>query len=190
MLGSYSVESNRIVLYDVGNGQADAADWEKNASTVIHEATHQTAFNTGIHSRFTMPPLWVAEGLAEMFEAPGVYKSRPLPRQSDRINRGRLRGFNELVAPRHRPELLAELVAYDRLFRTHPAAAYSAAWALTFYLVETQPRQYADYLARTAKRRPFEPYPAEERIADFTAVFGDNWPLLEAHFLRFIAGLK
>jgi hypothetical protein len=137
-----------------------------------------------------MPPIWVAEGLAEMFEAPGVYDSRAFPRQSDRINQGRLRAFNELVVPRHRPELLAELVAYDRLFRSNPAAAYATAWALTFYLVETQPGQYADYLARTAKRRPFKPYTAAERIADFTAVFGDDWPMLEARYLRFVAGLK
>ena len=187
VLGSYAVESNRIVLYDVGQA---AADWQKNASTLIHEATHQTAFNTGIHSRFTVPPFWVAEGLALLFEAPGVYHSRAYPRRGDRINRGRLRQFNELVVPKHRPELLAELVAHDRLFRTHPTAAYATAWALTFYLMETQPGRYADYLARTAERPPFRPYAPAERIADFEAVFGDDWRLLEAHYLRFIAGLK
>jgi hypothetical protein len=190
VLGSYSVESNRIVLYDLGQAAPDPADWQKNASIVIHEATHQTAFNTGIHSRFTVPPIWVAEGLALLFEAPGVYHSRAYPRRSDRINRRHLRRFNELVVPRHRPELLLELVGRDRLFRTHSTAAYATAWALTFYLMETQPARYAEYLARTAKRPPFQPYTASERIADFTAVFGDDWQMLEAHYLRFIAGLK
>jgi hypothetical protein len=94
------------------------------------------------------------------------------------------------VVPKHRPELLSELVAHDRLFRTHPTAAYATAWALTFYLIETQPGRYADYLARTAKRPPFQPYAPAERIADFEALFGDDWRLLEAHYLRFIAGLK
>jgi len=190
VLGSYSVESNRIVLYDVSGGKGDAAGWEHTASTIIHEATHQTAFNTGVHSRFTMPPLWVAEGLATMFEASGVYNSRSFTGQGDRINRQRLRHFNELVVPQHQPELPAALVASDRLFRTHPSVAYSTAWALTFYLMETDRGKYTDYLARTAARPPFEVYTAAERTADFTAVFGDDWRMLEPRLLRFIAGLK
>jgi hypothetical protein len=157
---------------------------------MIHEAAHQAAFNTGIHSRLTVPPVWVAEGLATMFEAPGVHNPRSFPRESDRINGGRLHHFNALVVPNHRPGLLAELVASDRLFRTHPSVAYATSWALTHYLVETQRRRYADYLARTADRPPFEPYTARERTADFTAVFGDDWPMLEARFLRFMEGVK
>jgi len=188
--GYYSLQSNRILLYDMGGGAADASGWEQNASTLIHEATHQTAFNTGIHSRFTPPPVWVAEGLATMFEAPGVYNSRSFTRESDRINRERLGQFNELVMPGYQPGLLAELIASDRLFRTHPSAAYATSWALTFYLVETQRRQYADYLARTAGHDPFTAYPGPERTADFTAVFGDDWRMLEARLLRFMAGLK
>jgi hypothetical protein len=182
--------SNRIVLYDMGGTSADSAKWEKNARTVIHEATHQTAFNTGVHSRFTTPPVWVAEGLATMFEARGAYNSRAFPSQSDRINRGRLGQFNELVVPQHQPELLAALVASDRLFRTHPSVAYATAWAMTFYLMETDRGKYAEYLARTAERPPFESYTAAQRTADFTDVFGDDWPMLEARLLRFMAGLR
>jgi hypothetical protein len=190
VLGSYSVQSNRIALYDLAGQTGDSSDWEATASTIIHEATHQTAFNTGIHSRFAMAPVWVAEGLATMFEAPGVYDSRYFTRRNDRINRGRLDQFNELVVPRHQPELLAALVASDRLFRSHPSVAYATAWAFTFYLMEKDRGKYANYLARTAARPPFQPYTAGERTADFTAVFGDDWPMLEARLLRFIAGLK
>ena len=168
----------------------DSAHWQQNASVVIHEATHQTAFNTGVHSRWTPPPLWVAEGLATMFEAPGVHDSRHYTQQSDRINRGRLGDFRRLVLPRHRPELIAQLVASDRLFRTKPAAAYAEAWALTFYLVETQPRKYMRYLALTADRPPFTKYTPAQRTADFTAVFGDDWRMLQARLLRFMAGLE
>ncbi|MHC4404928.1 MAG: DUF1570 domain-containing protein, partial [Planctomycetota bacterium] len=65
----------------------------------------------------------------------------------------------------------------------------ASAWALTFYLVETQGGRYADYMKRLAERRPLKPYSAAERIADFTAVFGDDWPLIEARLLRFVEGL-
>lgn len=188
VLGYYSLENNRIVVYDIGGGRGGASDWQETAATIIHEATHQIACNTGIHSRYTPPSLWVVEGLATLFEAPGVYDSRRYSERSDRINRGRFRDFQKVI-PHHRPDRLANLVATDKLFRTSPGAAYAEAWALTFYLVETQPRKFADYLARTAKREPFTDYSAEERTADFAAVFGADWRMREAQFLRFMAGL-
>jgi hypothetical protein len=190
VLGFFSNQTNRIVLYDVGGGDTGAAGWQQNAATVVHEATHQMAFNTGIHSRYAQPPLWVAEGLATMFE--GVVAAG---RGSDgppkaRANPSRLAVFRAGVAAEHRPEMLAELVAADRLFRAAPAAAYAEAWALTFYLVETQPARYAEYLARTARRPAFERYSSKQRTADFTSVFGDDWRMLEARLLRFIDELR
>jgi hypothetical protein len=186
VLGYYDLVSNRINLYDMG-GKADSGNWRQNAAVLIHEATHQTAFNTGVHSRYAPPPRWLAEGLAMLFEAPGVYDAHNNPRLADRVNRDRLGAFRQGVAPRHRPELLAALVASDQLFRTSPGAAYAEAWALSFFLVETAPRKYADYLKRTAARPPFTDYSAAERTADFAAIFGADWRMLEARFLRFMA---
>jgi hypothetical protein len=190
VLGYYSIQSNRIILFDLGGGNSDAADWAENAATVIHEATHQTAYNTGIHSRYTPSPCWIVEGLATLFEAPGVYNSRYNTRLHDRINHQQYRYFVEFVRPNHRTELLTKMVESDRIFRTNTAAAYAEAWALTLYLVENQPRRYAAYLDRTADRPAFQSYSAEERTGDFTAVFGDDWQMLEARFLRFMDGLQ
>ena len=41
------------------------------SDTIIHEATHQTAYNVGVHARFADQPRWLVEGLAMMFEAEG-----------------------------------------------------------------------------------------------------------------------
>jgi len=185
LLGYYSLQSNRIMLYDRAG---DRADWRSNGAVVIHEATHQTAFNCGIHSRFAQPPVWVAEGLATLFEAPGVYDSYHFTQRRDRINRGWFRQFQQAI-PQHRPELLADLVASDRIFQTAPALAYAEAWAFTFYLTETQAQRYVEYLVRTAQRPPFVSYSASERVADFAAVFGSDWRMLEARFLRFMKEL-
>lgn len=190
VLGYYSLASNRIVLYDTTAEGGRADDWRRNAAVVIHEATHQTAFNRGIHSRYAPPPHWVVEGLATLFEAPGVYDSYQHTQRVDRINQERLKDFRQFILPKHQPRLLTELIASDRLFQTSPGAAYAEAWALTFYLVETQPRRYAEYLARTADRPAFEPYPAAQRTADFTALFGDDWRMFEARFLRFFRELE
>jgi len=186
VLGFYSLESNRIILYDVGAGQSDSKDWRQNASTVIHEALHQTAFNIGIHSRSAPPPVWVAEGLATLFEAPGVYDSGKYRLQRERINVGRWQQFRDGVLEKHRPDVLVGLIESDQAFRASPGAAYAEAWALTFYLIETQPQKYFDYLGRTARRAPFTTYTAAERRADFTDVFGADLRMFEAQFLRFI----
>lgn len=190
VLGYYLPESNRIYLFDAGSGASDSDDWQQNASVAIHEATHQTAFNTGIHNRYAEPPLWVAEGLATLFEAPGVYDSRSHTRRADRVNRGRLEQFKQAVAPRHRPEMMADLVTSDRMFGINRAFAYGEAWALTFYLLETQPAKYAEFLTRTAGHPPFQEVTAAERAADFTAVFGDDWAMISACFLRFMKDVK
>ena len=88
------------------------------------------------------------------------------------------------------PGALAEMINSDRFFQRNPSAAYAQAWAFTFYLVETQPRRYAEYLKRTAAVKPGEPYPPAARAADFTKVFGDNWAMHEARFKRFMAEVK
>ena len=84
-LGHYDPASNRVFLFDVTSGTS-GDDWSENADTIIHEATHQTAYNVGVHKRFTAAPRWLVEGLATMFEARGVWnaqydRSQSRPRQ-------------------------------------------------------------------------------------------------------------
>ena len=187
--GYYNPETNRITLYDMG-GKTDSRNWRENASVLIHEATHQTAFNSGVHSRLALPPKWLAEGLAMLFESPGVYDSRAFPQLNDRINRARLRTFREAVQPHHRPELLAAVVGCDDFFSTNPGAAYAEAWALTFFLAETEPAKYVRYLKLTAARPPFAEYSRADRLKDFAAIFGGDWRMLEARFLRFVGSIS
>jgi hypothetical protein len=188
LLGYYSPQTNRVALYDVTGGQGTAV-WHANAETIIHEATHQTAFNTGIHSRFSPPPRWVAEGLGTLFEARGVWDSRFQSSASERVNWSRLAQFRQ-YAGRRKPDAMAQLINSDRVFRTDPDGAYAEAWALSYFLIETRPQQYAAYLARTAARPDFHPYPRSQRLADFTAVFGDNLRLLDAQFLDFMEQVR
>jgi hypothetical protein len=61
---------------------------------------------------------------------------------------------------------------------------------LTFYLSETQPDRYETYLARCVDYPAFQPYTPAQRVADFTAVFGDDWAMLEAQLGRFLRRVK
>ena len=189
LLGYYSPISNRIMLYDMGNGRQSDEAWEQTSATIIHEATHQTAFNTGIHRRFADTPRWVVEGLGMMFEAPGVWNSRAFTRREDRINHDRLDYFRERLLPIHKPEILESIVGSDRLFNTDTLAAYAEGWAVSSYLVETQPHKSSQYLAVTAKQQVGQAYVPARRLADFTSVFGSNFRLIEAQFLRFMKEL-
>jgi hypothetical protein len=158
------------------------------ASTIIHEAAHQSAFNTGIHNRFAPQPRWLVEGLGMMFEAKGVYDSRRFSQQHDRVNQDRLAAFQYSLAKR-RKGILAEMISSDRLFQIDANAAYCEAWAFSFYLAETQPQKYFEFLAKTAERKAFAAYSAPQRLKDFTDVFGENLEMLDAQLLRFTKSL-
>jgi hypothetical protein len=188
-LGHYDPTSNRVFLFDLTTGDS-GIDWSENAATIIHEATHQTAYNVGIHKRFTAAPRWLIEGLATMFEARGVWNAQSDHSQSDRINRDRLADFHKYVATRRKPGSLLALLSSDQAFRGDVIAAYAEAWALSFYLCETQPRLYAAYLQKTASRPLFSDYPAAERIADFQDIFGSEMKMFETKFLRYMAEVK
>ncbi len=188
-LGHYDDWTNRIALFDVTTGKS-SRDWSQNAETIIHEATHQTAFNTGVHRRFAGVPRWLCEGLATMFEARGVWDSMSFRTVRDRLNTEQLELFRSYRDARRQDGSLAEFLASDRAFRADETGAYAESWALSFYLSETMPRRYSKYLALTAGRPAFQEYTSEERVADFQKVFGDNLAMLEIKFLRYIDRLN
>jgi len=190
VLGYYSPTTNRVALYDQGNGAHTQRVWQHNDATIIHEATHQMAFNTGVHNRFSPTPMWLAEGLGTMFEAPGVWNWRDYPRQGDRINRNRLAQFRQWQSHGRAPGEFATLIGSDRLFQTNPSAAYAEAWAWVFFLTETYPQKFSQYVQRVADKGNFTDYPLVRRNADFSSIFGSDLRMLEKHFLAFIAALE
>jgi hypothetical protein len=137
-----------------------------------------------------MPPRWVVEGLGTMFEAPGVWNCHQFRQRSDRINAGRLAEFKKLAAAQINGPLLKGFIASDAAFQQNMSFAYATSWALTFYLVETRPAKYGQYLTTTANRAAFTEYPPQKRLADYEAHFGANYAMEAARMLRFIADLE
>lgn len=189
-LGYYDPATNRIYLYDVTANQPNSADWARNAETIIHEAVHQAAFNVGIHVRLSDAPKWIVEGLGTLFESPGIWDSRNYRLKSDRINAEQLSNYRRYINEKNSLNLLAMQVSSNDMFNRNPTAAYAHAWALTFYLAETQPRKYASLIERVNRKQPFQPYTKQERIADFTHVFGRNLRMFDAQLQRYIAALE
>jgi hypothetical protein len=157
-------------------------------STIVHETTHQVAFNTGLHSRIGQTPKWVIEGLATMFEAPGIHDSKSAAAMT-RINRSRYLWFENYLKSRRLPHSLKDFVATDDLYASATLDAYAEGWALTFFLAETRHGSYGRYLKSLVARNPLLVYTGEERVADFRKSFG-NLKSLEAEYVRFYENLK
>jgi hypothetical protein len=160
--------------------------------TIIHEATHQVAFNTGLHTRIGPTPRWVVEGLATVFEADGVRHRNTVGIASakSRINRGRFIGFQNYVGKRRKPKSLESFIADDKLPGLTALDFYGQSWALSFYLMETRSGQYAGFLKQIAARDPLKPYTATQRVADFKTAFGSDLDWFEVRFLRYFDQLK
>jgi hypothetical protein len=186
-MGHYDVSTNRIYLFDLPD-ESRSSDVSLKLATIIHEATHQAAYNVGLHRRFAEQPRWAVEGLAMMFEARGVWDAGSAPQRKDRINRERLANFRAAAGDRS-TDWIVRLVASDTAFDSDPLAAYAQAWTLTFYLCETRPQEYCRYLACMAAREPFTKYSSLERMSDFTSIFGSDLVLLEAQLERFVKDL-
>ena len=213
LLGYYMRLTNRVALFDAGENlnagiksePASASFAKAPASeasvrfdgmvegnlhdTIVHETTHQCAFNTGLHSRIGPTPKWVIEGLATMFEAPGIRDSQKSASPKSRINRNRYVWFGNYLQSRRKPHSLADFVATDDLYSSATLDAYAEGWALTFFLAETRHSSYGRYLKSIAQRNPLKAYPAAERVADFRKAFG-ALKTLETDYLRFFENLK
>lgn len=203
LMGYYIRTTNRVALFDSGNAQAGILGEENApgpitatieaglADTMVHEATHQVAYNTGLHSRLGTNPKWIVEGLATVFESSGIRDSASSRGKAfDRANKDRYVWFRNYAQSRRKPKSLAAFVSEDKPYQAAALDAYAEGWALSFYLIETRSANYARYLKTIANRDPMKDYPAEERLADFKKAFGSDLDLLEADFLRFITRLE
>ncbi|MGD9855294.1 MAG: DUF1570 domain-containing protein [Planctomycetaceae bacterium] len=182
-LSTYGTASLAGALWD-GNVEGDLKD------TIVHEATHQVAYNLGLHTRIGDNPKWITEGLATMFEAEGTRKNAGGGRPQQRLNLERFEQFATYVERRRNPGALAEFITNDRLFQTATLDAYAQAWALTFYLAETRSAQHAKFLKSVSARDPLKSYSPEERLADFQRAFGDDLNRLDVAFVRFLEDLR
>lgn len=187
--GLYSHDSNRILVFDSTQGASSPDSWQDDFSVVIHEAAHQTACNTGLHSRFGDTPTWIVEGIGTLFEAPGVYDPHRNRKARDRINGYRFEEFSRFL-PTRPQGTLEFLVSSDRLFSLNWRVAYANAWALTFYLSERHPMQLAEYLQLTANRPNFVDYPKARRLADFKKVFGQDLIELDQRMIRYLERIR
>ena len=203
VVGYYNLLTNRVTTFDLtGSDQlarrpttsAGRAGLEILASpeaaglvsTLVHEASHQMAFNCGLHRRLAPVPVWLSEGVATFFETP------------DPGGRG-WKGIGGVNRPRldrflatYRPGVLDAIVIGDEPFREADGAidAYARAWALTAFLAQTRKQALVDYLATVGAKPPLGDDSPDQRRRDFVAAFGAEPNELEEPLLKFLARWK
>jgi hypothetical protein len=186
-VGYYSPATNRLYAYQSSDTPAEHSEA---LATVWHEAAHQLAFNRGLHQRLTKPPLWLLEGLASIFEAPGMMGSRASLQPSALINRSRWDDWQALARqPEKRGEIFEQLVVDDRYFRLQPEVAYSLSWGISLYLAERETAKYMKYLQRLSQLPLDQEYAPGQRLQDFRQAFPGNPRLLLQAADRFLEGL-
>jgi len=188
-VGYYHPLSNRIVVYDQTGADGTSRTWLDNADTIIHETAHQAAHNFALHSRFAQNPAWFVEGFATMFEAPGVWNPAQYRQRHDRINQYQLASFRKYILDTKRTGWLPELIGSDRSFQSEPFAAYSAAWALSFYLSESEAGNYFSYMKTLSHLPTATAYPSTARLNDFEEHFGTDLRMLESRVIQFVEKL-
>jgi hypothetical protein len=186
----YSMATNRICLYDLtgaealrrpGDQRGTAAQINAMLSrpeaqfmvaTIIHEATHQLAYNRGLHQRFADVPLWFSEGLAVFFEAPDLRNPRGWSTIGT-VHPQRLQQFRTYQPQRPR-ESLASLALDNKRFLTPQQSlnAYAEAWALHHYLLKAKPKEYIAYLQTLSVKQPYQFDDAETKLKEFQQAFG------------------
>lgn len=205
IIGHFSLRTNWMMLYDLtgietlrpfGNRRATTAQINqilarpeslRTVSTVVHEATHQIAFNCGLHARYSDCPLWFSEGIAIYFETPDLRSAKGWS-GIGAVNRPRLVRFRQYL--RRRPaDSLRTLIADDKRFRDPKQSldAYAEAWALTYFLIRRYPKQYIAYLKVLSEKKPLLQDGPEARLKEFQEAFGDP-ERLDAELVRYLTG--
>jgi hypothetical protein len=207
IFGYFSLASNRVIMYDLTGADALNAglrgssaeqinrvlsrpEAERTVATIVHEATHQLAFNCGLHQRYADIPLWLSEGVAIYFEAPDLKSARGW-RGIGNVNHVRLAEFRQYL-PTRPADSLKTLLGTDERFRNPRVAsqAYAEAWALTYFLLRKYPEKYQSYLRHLAEKKPLLFDTADERLAEFQELFGKPLAELDAEFVRFTTTMR
>ena len=207
VIGFYSMHTNAITTYDLtgtakwnGSRRSPSGrrisellsrpEAERTVATVIHEATHQLAFNSNLQTRFADIPVWLSEGLAIYFETPDL-ASRKGWRTIGAVNRYRHAQMMKYLAIRPSGSLKSLLADNQRFRNTRTAeAAYAESWALCFFLMKTYPKEFNAYMQRLRKKTPLGEDDPDVKLREFQEAFQVDFDTLDARFVRFVSQLR
>jgi hypothetical protein len=195
--GYYSQKTNRVNLLSIDvtqrngiSGGASGVLATRTMATVIHEATHQLSYNSGLQTRLAPHPLWFSEGLAVFFEPPNLKTQtgyQPIGSVSP-LHLGTYRAASRV----RKVMKLEELVSHDRAFRDSATIrmAYAQSWALTYFLIRTRRGEFLTYLETQGAKQSLSADSPELRLRDFEEAFDGTMRELQREFQRYMQRVK
>lgn len=203
MIGYYNMKTNQMVSYDLTGVNAIGRNLapqmsntklinrilsepkaERTVATIVHEAVHQIAYNSGLQVRLADNPRWLSEGLAMYFESPDL-SSRSGWSMMGKVNRHNFEKFAGYLRRRPQDSLATLIISDDRLLIAQKALdAYPESWALTYFLMKTKKQAMKAYLQELATHPPLGSIDEKERIEMFQKHFGSDLTKLDRDFIR------
>ena len=198
--GYYSVRDNSVMLLDLSGDPRIAsrsairrhlAAMPRQMATVVHEAVHQLAFNSGLQVRMADNPLWFSEGLALYFET-GSERTRLLWNRPGRVNAVHHPTFVQLANGGTLPISISELIQSDQAFEESEkiAAAYAESWALVTFLISREREGFDKLATRIAERKALVGMSPEQRLREFEDAVGKSADEIEELMTRYVSRLR
>lgn len=204
ILAYYNVISNHIYFYETSRRFQEAPDVaaRKRPQTVAHEGTHQILQNIGVQPRLAPWPLWVTEGLAELFaptktsrdggwsggNAINPFHMATLKDLQDPLSAQLQRRGVETHRVGRRPgtPMIEYLVTRTDLTPTD----YALAWALTYYLVNNRFEDFVKYLNSLSAMSPTAEANPDDHLAMFRETFGNDLNGIGKAIDKYLKSLK
>jgi len=198
--GYFSVKDNQTLLLDLTGDRSirsaatirrRLAEKPLQVATVVHEAVHQLAFNSGLQVRMADNPLWLSEGLAMYFETTSS-RSLLLWSRPGQVNPRHQPVFVKLLEGNRISGGMNSLIESDSVFldAAEMPAAYAKAWALTHYLIREEKTGMQKYLLSLSQRKPMVGLTAEQRTQEFQDAFGKLPDEMERELVSYISRLR
>jgi hypothetical protein len=207
-IGYYHQSTNRLASYDLTgmegmipagaqvhreellNQILSRPQAERTVATIVHEACHQIAFNSGLQVRLGDNPLWLSEGIAMFFESPDLTNANGWG-GIGKVNRFNLNNLGMYLPNRKSDSLEQLLLNDDRLRQGETAtASYAEAWGLTFHLLKSKPKQFVEYLSKIRAKAPGQRSSPKERMEMFQDCFGHDLAKVDKDFLLAVKRLR
>jgi Protein of unknown function (DUF1570) len=154
---------------------------DANTSTVMHEVSHQLAWNCGLLNREAETPPWVSEGMACYCESTafGVWQGIGEPNAERLHDLATLAKTGELLSVR-------ELVSSNRwltagMDRRRLLGCYAQSWTLFRMLMEDEPAAMRNYLRSVYQERT-----TERSLIHFQQAFGGDLAKLDRRHIAYI----
>lgn len=198
--GYYSVRDNQMLITAISGDRDFRTNSDvvrelkkkpRQVETIVHEAVHQLAFNTGLQVRFADNPMWLSEGLAVFFERASGRSSTIWSRPGE-VSQIHLPGFHAATRQNRLRLPLSELLESDQAFQSADklADAYAEGWAVTYFLIRSDKAAFNRLVSHLQHRKPLQAVDATTRLAEFEAATGKPLEDFERYFLRYMSRVR